>query len=505
MLSTLSTRTTHRYWRAVEDVGEFSRMMWPRWRLRAYQERVAREIARSVMEGEGRQFAVVFARQSGKDEMLAQLEAYLMCLYKLRGGSIVVANPTFRPQGLIGKRRLLDRLEIIRQVGKVRGGGDYVVGVSKTTCAFLSADPTAQARGETASLLLACNEAQDVAPDRWDAVFDPMGAAHHATQVFSGTVWTSRTLLARQMAYLGELERKDGVRRVFKVGWEEIAEAVPQYGEQVRARIAQFGRDHPFIRTEYFLEELDAEGRLFGPARRAQMRGDHPRHRSATPGKLYALLVDVAGADETGLEGWKVEKLESYDDSTFQPSSLPTCNPQRDATALTVVEVDLSGLDDPLVLRPSYRVVDRRLWVGTPHPQLYAAISDLARNVWGARWVVVDATGVGAGLAGFLGHALPGKVVPFVFSAQSKSQLGWDFLGLIDSGRYKEYAEDGERDTGLFWVQVEACASQVSDAPGKLMRWGVESRSTHDDLLISAALCGVLDRLDWRPRVARGR
>ena len=91
-------------------------------------------------------------------------------------------------------------------------------------------------------------------------MFDPMGAAHHATQVFSGTVWTSRTLLARQMAYLGELERKDGRQRVFKVGWEEIAEVVPRYGEQVRARIAQFGRDHPFIRTEYFLEELDTEG-----------------------------------------------------------------------------------------------------------------------------------------------------------------------------------------------------------------------------------------------------
>src|SRR2546425_1037457 len=104
--------TTGKYGRAIDDVGEFSRVTWPRWRLRAYQEQVAREIARSVIEGEGRQFAVVFARQSGKDETLAQLEAYLMCRHKLRGGSILVVNPTFRPQGLIGKRRLLDRLNI---------------------------------------------------------------------------------------------------------------------------------------------------------------------------------------------------------------------------------------------------------------------------------------------------------------------------------------------------------------------------------------------------------
>jgi hypothetical protein len=37
------------------------------------------------------------------------------------------------------------------------------------------------------------------------------------------------------------------------------------------------------------------------------------------------------------------------------------------------------------------------------------------------------------------------------------------------------------------------------------MRWGVDERATHDDLLVSASLCAVLDRLDWRPRIARGR
>lgn len=481
----------------LDEVGQFSRVAWPRTAMRAYQVEAAREVARSVERGGGRQFAVVFARQSGKDEMLAQLEAYLLCRYSLRGGSMVVANPTMRPQGLIGKRRLLDRLDT-PFAGRIKSDGN-TVNAGRAICSFLSAGPTAQARGETATILLACNEAQDVLPQRWDAVFDPMGASANATQVFSGTVWTSRTLLARQMAYLSELERKDGQRRVFKVGWEEVARHVPAYGEQVKARIAQFGKSHPFIRTEYFLEEMDAEGRLFGPNRRAQMQGDHPRQRSAVPGRTYALLVDVAGAEEDG------ERKMSGDASPLPAHTLSAASQKRDATALTVVEVDLSSLDDPLVMRPRYRVVNRRLWVGTSHPQLYASITDLARNVWSARHVVVDATGVGAGLAGFLAQALPGRVVPFVFSSQSKSQLGWDFLGLVESGRYKEYVEDGESDTGLFWTQVEACGSQIADGPGKLLKWGVDDRNTHDDLLVSAALSAVLDRLDWRPRVAKGR
>src|SRR6476619_1468434 len=80
----------------LADVGEFSRRLWPRYALREYQATVAREIGRSVLSGEGRQFAVVFSRQAGKDEMLAQLEAYLMFLHRLKGGSILVVNPTFR-------------------------------------------------------------------------------------------------------------------------------------------------------------------------------------------------------------------------------------------------------------------------------------------------------------------------------------------------------------------------------------------------------------------------
>jgi hypothetical protein len=197
----------------ITDIEQFSHRVWPRFALRAYQVRVAREIALSVLRGEGRQFAVVFSRQAGKDETLAQLEAYLTFLHRLRGGSMLVVNPTYRPQGLISRRRLLDRLAV-PLIGRVAGQGGYTLSVGRASCGFLSAAPTAQARGETASLLMVCNEAQDVAPDRWDAVFDPMGAACHATQVFSGTVWTSHTLLARQIAYLSELERKDGLRRV---------------------------------------------------------------------------------------------------------------------------------------------------------------------------------------------------------------------------------------------------------------------------------------------------
>src|SRR4051812_211618 len=86
---------------------------------------------------------------------------------------------------------------------------------------------------------------------------------------------------------------------------------------------------------------------------------------------------------------------------------------------------------------PLYRVVDRVAWTGVKHTALYDQLVDLARNVWCLSALVVDATGVGAGLASFLADRLGHgsrkvKVEPFVFSGKSKSDLGWAFVALID-------------------------------------------------------------------------
>lgn len=88
-------------------------------------------------------------------------------------------------------------------------------------------------------------------------------------------------------------------------------------------------------------------------------------------------------------------------------------------------------------------------WTGVRHTALHDQLVDLARNVWGLSALVVDATGVGAGPASFMADRLdqgPRKVrvERFVFIGQSKSDLGWTFVALINAGRIKEYADDGE-------------------------------------------------------------
>ena len=308
--------------RVATDIEVFSRLILPRWRLRPYQVGPARAIAASVERRQGGSFVVVFSRQAGKDEMLAQLLAMLLTRYQDTGGSVVIAAPTFRPQAALSRDRLLARLDTSLTASRTRVRDGYAIEVGRASARFLSAAPGANARGQTADLLLVANEAQDIRPEVWDAVFDPMAASTNAPTLFMGTVWSRDSLLARQMRHLEGLERSDGVQRVWRVTWDRVARELPPYGHRVRARIAQLGANHPFIQTEYCLRELEGEGGLFPPHRIAQMQGDHPRQHRATPGRRYALLLDVAGEEESG------GSPESFRDTT-----------RRDSTALTVVEV----------------------------------------------------------------------------------------------------------------------------------------------------------------------
>lgn len=476
------------------DIATFSRVAVASHALRPYQIPVARAVATSVTHGLGMELAAVFSRQAGKDEMLAQLCAWLLWLRQHDGGTIVVAHPALRPQGIISRDRVIERLSGPLTSGQARVRDGAIVQLGLAQARFLSASPAANSRGNTASLLLVANEAQDIDVDTWDAVFAPMGASSNVTTLFMGTVWTSTTLLARQLRLLADLERRDGVQRRFIVPWRAVAAELPAYGSYVQRQMELLGEQHPFIRSEYELEELDGGGSLFPPERREPMRGDFPPLSRPMgddpPGVSYAFTIDVAGEEEDGIEG----------------AALRRARPRRDSTALSVVRV-VPGEHG----QPSYEAVARYEWTGTRHTTLHDRIVALATRVWRAQHLVIDATGIGAGLASFLTATLGERVVtPFVFSSASKSALAWDLLGLIDAGRLRVYTPAGSDDPeqhrldALFWKQLEACRFTVLPGPNRLIRWGVDDESLHDDLLMSAALVAVLDRLDWRPRLARG-
>lgn len=477
----------------LKDVVQLTRSVG-QLKLRTYQQDVAAAVVRSVILGRGLSLTVMFPRQSGKNELQAQIEAYLLLLLKDYHTEMVKISPTWKPQSLNAMRRLervLNRNMFTRGLWRKESGYIYRLGNSRIF--FLSGSPETNIVGATASVLLEVDEAQDIQIPKFDKDIAPMASSTNATRVFWGTAWTSRTLLARELRSAREAEKTDSIRRAFVITADDVARELPAYGKFVAGQVARLGRSHPMIRTQYYAEEIDAEAGMFPSSRRALMQGSHTPQIRPLPGALYAIMIDLAGEDEG-----------ASDDLTALQ------NPLRDLTALTVVEVLTRTLQDPVIQAPTYHVVHRQQWIGVKHSELYSRLKAVIEH-WNARHVVVDATGVGAGMASFLAKALGDRIHPFVFSSASKSQLGWDFLSICDTGRWKEPAA-GEPSAGWnpklqaeFWQQCEFCEYQVLDGPGKLMRWGVPNGKRHpvtgeilhDDLLISASLCAVLDHQAW--------
>ncbi len=470
--------------------------------LRNYQWEAAQAILNAIQRMQSDALVVMFPRQSGKNTLQAQLEAYLLWRYQWKAVEMVKVSPTWKPQSI----NAMQRLESVLQANRLtrrhwRKESGYIYRCGKARLVFFSGSLHTNIVGATASLLLQLDEAQDILPEKYDKDIAPMAAASNAPVVFWGTAWTAETLLGRELRAAQRLEQRDGRKRAFVLDATRVAQEVPAYGHFVEQQVQRLGRQHPLVRTQYFSEEISTEGRLFSAARLALMQGNHSVQYQPQANECYALLMDVGGEEHNGLSA----------ETTATTPLLTQASGQRDSSALTVVQLVFSLSADQVDKRIVYQVVQRYEWTGLAHTVLYGQVKALMEH-WQARYLVIDASGLGMGLASFLQQAFVGRVIPFVFTAQSKSRLGWDFIALIESGRYKEYTVSGvdadDQSVRLqvrFYEQLKHIEHQVKAERGNLLQWGVPPNARdplsggflHDDLVISAALCACLDELNW--------
>jgi hypothetical protein len=436
--------------------------------LRPYQLEPARAILESIREERGDVFVVMMARQAGKNELSAHLEAFLLATRQRRVATLVKAAPTFKPQTLNSLLRLQSMLELCPiTTGRWRGEHGYIVRLGRARILFFSVAPGASIVGATASVLLEVDEAQDVLIERYDRDLSPMASSTNATRVLYGTVWDSRTLLARQEQAGLEAQARDGRRRVFRYPWYVVAESNPAYGRFVEGERARLGAEHPLFLTQYELRAVDGESGFFTRSMRDQLAGDHPPEAQAGAG-VYVAGLDVAGAADEGTDGYLREVA-----------------PPRDSTVLLIGRVTWVDVAES-AREAAIEVVSAVWWTGHRHRDQFVDLLELLRHRWGVARVCVDATGVGAPLAEFLASALPpGVVEPVPFSAARKSELGYDLLAAVGGGRLRWY-RGNDPESLEFWHEVEACQRELTGA--QLMRWFVPQTSGHDDFLNALAL-----------------
>ncbi|HEV3312374.1 MAG TPA: hypothetical protein VG815_17830, partial [Chloroflexota bacterium] len=216
----------------LESLDSFTRLATPR-PLRPYQLEAGEAIIRSVLRKEGKTFTIMMARQSGKNELAAQVEAYLLHVFARRGGQIVKAAPSYHPQIVNSIIRLQEVLSTPYSSGRWLARHGHSIELGSARIMFFSASPTASVVGATASLLLAIDEAQDVDPDMYWRSFRPMAATTRATTVLYGTAWDDDNLLERQRCHNRERESATGQRLNFEAPWVVLAALSQDYARFV--------------------------------------------------------------------------------------------------------------------------------------------------------------------------------------------------------------------------------------------------------------------------------
>ncbi|MDZ4245813.1 MAG: hypothetical protein U1D67_01700 [Dehalococcoidia bacterium] len=468
--------------------------------LRPYQLEIGRAVIDSILHGRGLTFSVEIARQGGKNELSAQLELLLLTMYIVRGGNSIKASPTFKPQTVNSMLRLKERLDEAGYRGIWKSEMGYIIRLGQARQFFFSADKSSNVVGATAHILLEIDESQDVDKEKYSKEFKPMGATTNVTTVHYGTTWDDTTLLEEVKQGNLEQEKRDGIKRHFRFDWQEIARYNPDYLNYVEQERARLGEGHPLFRTQYALQPLQGSSNsLLNAAQKNQLRGGHSR--LAGPGRNKAVFVagiDVAG----GMGEGGANPVHGF--SSPRPGSRPAAAGETgggDATVVTIGELDYT-LADEVWKRPVILVREHIRRKGVSHPALHRELFNRLRNTWGCKKVVVDATGIGWGLAGFLQESLGSRVIAYQFSQKSKSTLCFELLAAVNSGCLKMYASDGSEEYSEFWHEMDK--AQCAFSSNKTANFFVEPSRGHDDFLMSLALLVEAARL-YEPRTATSR
>ena len=126
------------------------------------------------------------------------------------------------------------------------------------------------------------------------------------------------------------------------------------------------------------------DGRSIDSTRQALLLGNHCRDYAPLTGRVYVAAIDLAG-------------------ESVQPAigGIRAIEPSHDSTVITICELRFN--DDGLgSMFPFLKVVEHHWWTGKPHTEIFSTFVHILKNVWGCRRVVVDATGIGAGVDAFL-------------------------------------------------------------------------------------------------------
>ncbi|MBA4179831.1 MAG: hypothetical protein C0506_04510 [Anaerolinea sp.] len=439
--------------------------------LRLYQATVFKDLLQGMGRAPGETFTVMFPRQAGKNEISAFLVAALLAKHAKGGGTVVVCAPTLHPQAAISLNRTAHLMTAARRLlGKgaiTRGRDGNVLCLGAASAVFLSGSPEAHVAGHTASLAIIADEAQELDEAWFNRQFRPMAASTGAPTVMLGTPWDGHTLLEKAVKLNLERDARpptgEPVKRHYQVSWQDVAAARKVYGRYVEQERERLGAHHPLFLSQYELVTAEDTGRLFRGGQLTALAGAHPRLDTPMVGERY-----VGGLDFGGDGG------------------------DADATVLTIARAAGERCE----------VVAHVSWQGADFGVLEAGVMAEATR-WRLERLCADSTGLGAPIAARVAAQLGDRVIErVVFTAQSKSELGYALLAAANTGRITLHSDDGSPELGRCLRQLRECRAGY-----RLNRqmWWEAPPGGHDDYVASLVLCLRAAEGLGPSRMARGR
>ena len=425
-----------------------------------YQKPIADEITRAIITKSSGIITCEMPRQSGKNEISALIELFQLIRHYFTGGSIIKTAPTFNPQLKISQNRLISLLKkCILSEGrwKIKDGNAIQFGNAREV--FLSAQPTASVVGATADIALIVDEGQEIDIEKFDRDFSPMRAWKNSPLIVFGVRWDGRSFLENLIEVNLEKEKKDGVRRHFRVDVEQVMEENPEYAKHFEREKARLGEDHILFRTQYLLQSVSSLGDMFTPAQLFSMRGDFERLDIPRNSCNYFTGIDIGG-EATGLES-------------------------HDETIMVILERPRGKPDEQL------RIVNCYRWHGTNWETLHKELITLL-NLWGPESVTIDGRGIGNACGMWLSEQYKrGQVEVYQASVSSVSDDGYQLMSKVGLNKLK-FFKDGDKHISDGLVSCDEIFKQLGNARRELvsggsMRFYVPEKYGHDDILKAVA------------------
>ncbi|MEE8518098.1 MAG: hypothetical protein V3S98_03115, partial [Dehalococcoidia bacterium] len=258
--------------------------------LTTYQNDIARAVLHSVLHEQGDTFTVEIAHGGGARELSTQIEVLLMSLHVNDGVTLLNVASETAPDATAKLTEHL-RQSSLQGLWSARA---RTVQLGRSEVRFLSPEEirtSVEAAGPPIGLI-EITEAQRIDARAFEQDIRPIAAASGATTVVYGTPWNGETWFEQLKQRNREREAEDGMRRHFRVTWEQVAEALPGYAEEAERERVRLGEDHPSFQTAYALRPVPALGTLLSHEQQRSLEGLFPRrHAPASTAHTLASVV----------------------------------------------------------------------------------------------------------------------------------------------------------------------------------------------------------------------